>query len=71
MTDIVERLRAFATTVTARSRVPLAAAAIINAADEIERLREMVKYFACHCGGECDRSDENCLIKQAALGEKE
>ena len=39
--------------------------------EEIERLREMVKHFACHCHGGCDRSDENCLISQAALEGKE
>lgn len=41
------------------------------AADEIERLREMVKWFACNCEGACDRSADDCLISQAALGEKE
>lgn len=38
--------------------------------EENARLREMVKYFACHCGGACDRSDDNCLISQAALGKE-
>lgn len=72
MTDIVERLRAFAPTVAARSRVPLAAAAIINAADEIERLREALREIALLDGANIPNGAAFSIaidIAQSALGE--
>ena len=66
MIDIVERLRFLAAGQDDLHSVELACAA-----DEIERLREIVKWFACNCEGACDRSADDCLISQAALGEKE
>ena len=64
MTDIVEELREAA-------ELDPWYYTVNEAADEIERLREMVKWFACNCEGACDRSANDCLISQAALGEKE
>ena len=76
MTDIVERMRLIDPTLELRYAEDVTKLHEIGlwcneAADEIERLREMVKWFACNCEGACDRSANDCLISQAALGEKE
>ena len=76
MTDIVERLRGNVPMIWGDEGFMITdddtvLATFKEAADEIERLREIVKYYACDCDGHCDRTHDDCLINHAALMEKE
>ena len=74
MTDIVERLRDHNRHIRGRlieGLTDLVIDDMVKAADEIDRLREIVKYYACDCDGHCDRTHDDCLINHAALGEKD